>query len=665
MNGVAGKVLIVDLSSGAIDVEAVPESVYRDVLSGVGLGAYFLYRRVPAGADPLGPDNVLGFVSGSLTGTGAVMAGRWLAVCKSPLTGGWGDSNCGGSLSPSIKMCGYDAIFFKGISDKPVYLYADNKGAELRDASAYWGMDTVEAESALIRDAGSKKKPSVAVIGPGGERLSLIAGISNDLGRFAARSGVGAVMGSKRLKAVVLAGTRLPKASDPEGVKELSREYSAKVRASEPPKALRGWVFPILGSLMGSAKSSGPMDGMMSAMLLKKFGTAMNNTLSIHSGDAPIKNWAGSDADYRPRLYRGINPERFTERETRKYHCYSCVVGCGGICSIGDLGEGKFSHTHKPEYETAMAFGGLVMSGDAETVLLVNELLNRGGLDTISVGAAVAFAIECYENGIISKKDTGGLELRWGDRGAIVGLVKMIIAREGLGDVLADGVKKAAERLGKGSERFAVHAGGQELPMHDPKIDPMLGVVYSADPTPGRHTTSSGQYFSASALWENVSWVGPLKRHPKSEDYEPGERAAAENKAMTSYKMLVDCAGVCYYAMIMGTRHYRIFELLNRATGLALSPDEYMEIGARVQTLRQLFNAKQGVDVRAFRMHDRAVGSPPLDKGRNKGITLRVDEMIPLYWAAWGWDRNDGRPTRETFDRLGLGSRLGLEYFDA
>ena len=665
MKGYTGKILLVDLGTGESEVQAVDDAVYENLLSGVGLGAWYLYRNIPAGADPLGPDNILGFTSGLLTGTGSVMTGRWMAVCKSPLTGGWGDSNCGGSLAPAIKHCGFDAIFFRGISPRPVYAYVDNKGVQLRDASACWGLDAVESEERLVAECWAAKKPAVAAIGPAAERLSLISGISNDLGRYAARSGVGAVMGSKRLKALVLAGTKAIRGEDPEAVKKLSKAYSRTMRLVNMPAFLKGAVLPLMGAALGAVKVAYSLDGMVSAMMFKRWGTAMNSTYGMTNGDAPLKNWGGSNADYSFKYYHHLNPDRVLARESRKYHCYSCVLGCGGVCDIKDLGKGEYAHTHKPEYETIMAFGGLMMNKNLDSIFYINELMNRAGFDTISAAGAVAFAIECYENGILSKEDTGGLELRWGDSEAIIALLRMMIAREGLGDLLADGVKRAAERIGKGSERYAVHVGGQELPMHDPKIDPMLGVTYAADPTPGRHTTSGGLYYSTSFLWTRVSWLPRFKIHPKAEDYEPSERGALENVAMTSFKMLIDGAGACYYAMLTGVPHFRIFEYLNAATGWTKSPDEYMEIGKRIQTLRQLFGIKQGYDPRKVRIHDRAAGRPPLKDGHNKGLFLRTEEMIPYYWKAWGWDEASGIPTEATLRGLGLDELLAEEAVHA
>jgi aldehyde:ferredoxin oxidoreductase len=662
MKGYIGKILVVDLTTGAFVVEKIDDIVYEHLLSGVGLGAYYLYNNIPVGADPLGPDNILGFTSGLLTATGSFMTGRWMAVCKSPLTGGWGDSNCGGNLAPAIKQCGYDAIFFKGISGKPVYLYIDKKGPQLKNAEHLWGLDAIESELQLIKENSGKKIPAVATIGPGGEKQSLIAGISNDQGRYAARSGVGAVMGSKRLKGVVLAGAKRIRGKQPEEIKKISKAYATKMRNANLPKIIKGGIFPYVGKIMTKLKKIGPLDGMLTAMMLKKYGSIMNNTLGAVNGDSPLKNWAGSVKDYHKKYYKAINPEFSIKRETQKYHCNSCIIGCGGICDIKDINNGAFKHTHKPEYETVCMFGGNLMNANYDAIHTINELLNRGGLDSISTGSVVAFAIECFENGILTKSDTDGLELRWGNWQAIVALVKKIIQRDGIGDLLADGVRVACQKIGKGSEAYAVHAGGQELPAHDPKVDPMLGVVYSADPTPGRHTTSGGLYYKSSSLWEYVSWLPKMKKELRANEYIPSDEESLKNKAMTAYKMLVDGTGACYYGMLNGEQNLRLFEYLNKATGWVKTPDEYMEMGIRMQTLRQMFNAKQQVDVTQFKMHKRAIGNPPLQSGPVKGVTLRIDEMIPLYYRAWGWDEKNGYPKNDTVKNLGLNTILAETY---
>ncbi|HAF63170.1 MAG TPA: aldehyde ferredoxin oxidoreductase, partial [Anaerolineaceae bacterium] len=622
-------------------------------------GAYVLYNHIPASADPLGPENMLGFVSGLLTGTPSVMTGRWMVVCKSPLTGGWGDSNCGGNFSPAIKQCGYDGIFITGTSQEPVYLYVDNKGAEIRSAAHIWGVDAIESEKILQKENHTKKKPSVAVIGTSGENLSLISGICNDGGRIAARSGVGAVMGSKRLKAVVLAGTKPTGCYDPAAMKAISKELAVKIRKQNVPAVMHGSIFPFMGKVMGGMKKSVPIDGLLMGMLMKKWGTSMTNGLGIPTGDSPIKNWAGSAVDYNRHYYKNINPDYILERETKKYHCYSCIIGCGGICNMQGIGNNEFSESHKPEYETCAAFGGLVMNKDLDSIFYINELLNRAGMDSISAGNTVAFALECYEKGILTKDMTDGLELKWGNSQAIVSLIKKMIAREGIGNLLADGVKVAAQKLGQSSSEFAIHAGGQEPGMHDSRMDPLLGVHYSVDPTPGRHTVGSGQYYDVLRLWEKVSWAPNPGFYTKADEYIASETIALKTVSGSCYKELVDGSGGCLFAMMLGTQHWQLFEWLNAATGWNKTPDEYMEVGKRIQTLRQMFNIKHAVDPWQFQMNKRIAGHPPLQEGPLKGKSLPIEDMMRLHWKQFGWDEKTGIPTNLTISQLDLDSIIG------
>ncbi len=661
-HGYTGKILFVNLSTAETREQQIPDEVYEHLLSGVGLGAFVLYNTIPAGTDPLGPENVLGFVSGMLTGTGSVITGRWLAVCKSPLTGGWGDANCGGNLSPAIKMCGYDGIFFTGISPEPVYLLVDDDGAQIKTAAHLWGMDAVESEQSLISENQGKRKPVAAVIGTAGEKLSLISGICNDGGRIAARSGVGAVMGSKRLKGIVLAGSQKITCHDPAAMIAISKELTGKIRKMNLPGAFRGSMLPIGGYLTGKMKGYAPLDGIATAALFKKWGTIFNTTMGIPNGDSPIKNWGGSSHDFNYFRFRSLNPDRILEREEKKYNCYSCVIGCGGIINMKNINGGEFSHTHKPEYETSCAFGGLTLNNDLDSIIYINELLNRAGMDSISTGATVAFAMECFEKGIITREMTGGLELSWGNSPAIVAMVKQMIARVGIGDLLADGVKVAAQRLGISDADFAVHTGGQEPGMHDSRMDPILGLHFSADPTPGRHTIGTGQYYNVMHLWDKVSWAPKGRYIDKAEEYIPSDEVALKTVANSCYKELVDGAGGCIFAMIQGVDHWKLFEWLNAATGWEKSPDEYMDIGKRIQTLRQMFNIKHGVNPKTYRLSRRMAGEPPLKRGPLKGKTIPIDEMMSLHWKHFGWDEQTGAPLPETISALRLDSLLTPEH---
>ncbi len=658
MTGCMGQILEVDLGTGAIEKRRVDDTVYDLVLAGKGLGAWYLLNNIPAGADPLGSDNIIGFISGSLTGTGAPMCGRWTVVTRSPLTGGWGDANCGGNFSPAIKRCGVDGIFFRGKSEKPVFLYVDDDVCELRDAGAYWGLDAVEAEKRLTADCAGKRKPAVAVIGTSGEKLSLISGICNDGGRIAARSGVGAVMGSKKLKALVLAGSREIGCYDKKRMLEYSKELSAKVKKAYPGKGSKGGLYGTLGAVFGVLPLSMPLDGAMNVGPLSKWGSSVNTVMGVNNGDAPIRNWGGTRRDARSAA-KAFNPDRLHERETKKYHCYSCPMGCGSIVDIKDLYGGEFEHTHKPEYETVDAFGPLLLNGSLEAVFYINELLNRAGMDSISAGNTVAYAIECFENGLLTRERTGGLDLRWGNHPDIVRLVKLMIAREGIGDILADGVKKAVERLGPETGRFAMHVGGQEPGMHDPRMDPQVGVHYVTEPAPGKHTIGSGTMYGNTALWDICSWAPPAKPRPKKADRVPSEEMGAASRAMACYSMLVDGAGGCYYAEIMGVNMWKLVEYLNAATGWEKTGDEYLEIGRRIQTLRHLFNVKHGIRPADRHLPERMEGRPPLPAGPLKGVSLRIDEQARYHWKAMGYDAETGVPLDETVASLGIPALMG------
>lgn len=644
--GYMGKIMNVDLSTGKIHIEKISPAVYESFLSGMGLAAHLLYHRIPAGADPLGPDNLLGFVSGLLTGTGSLFTGRWMVVGKSPLTKGWGEANCGGSFSPAIKRCGVDGIFFTGISPTPVYLYVDDTTMELRDAAEIWGMDAVETENLLL-ERSKKKNARVACIGQAGEKLSLIAGVSTDKGRLAARSGLGAVMGSKNLKALVLAGTKRIHVHNREEIKRLSQICNRWVQFQPP--FVPGFLTAPIGALMRIMPAVLTQDGLLYKILLRKWGTVSMNQMSVEMGDSPIKNWNGTNKDWGFFKSRSSNPDVFVRKETAKFHCYSCPLGCGGICKT----DGKFSETHKPEYETVLSLGGFVMNKDMDSIFYLNELLNRAGMDSISAGHAVAFAMECFEQGILTTKDTMGVELRWGDPSAIKFLIEQMIARVGIGDLLADGVKIAAERIGRGADKIAIHAGGQEPAMHDSRNDPGFALHYSVEPAPGRHTNGAGLYYEMYQLWKMVKDVprmGP--GYMKSSKYKKNIKHAQIGKANSQYLNVINGAGACLFGGFLGAKRLRIFDWLNAATGWQFSPEQYMEIGTHIQTLKQAFNVRQGLSPKDNKISDRLLGLPSQTRGANKGRSIDLDSLMKDYWELFAWDRETGIPSPETIDKI-------------
>ncbi|MCG8633521.1 MAG: aldehyde ferredoxin oxidoreductase family protein [Desulfobacterales bacterium] len=642
--GYMGRIMMVDLTAGTVEIEEISSKVYESFLSGMGLAAHVLYNRIPEGADPLGPDNIMGFVSGLLTGTGSLFTGRWMVTALSPLTGGWGEANCGGSFSPAIKRCGVDGIFFKGISPEPVYLYVDDKGAALKPAEAVWGRDAVETEE-ILKEAHPKAR--VACIGQAGEKRSLISGVSTDRGRMAARSGLGAVMGAKNLKALVLSGKKRIPVHNRERMKELSRICNKWVQFQPP--FVPGWLTAPVGALMRFLPFVATQDGLLYKILLRKWGTVSMNQMSVEMGDSPIKNWNGTSADWGFFKSLSSNPDTYVKTETEKFHCYSCPLGCGGICRT----KGKFSETHKPEYETVLSFGGFVMNKDTDSIFYLNELLNRAGMDSISAGHVVAFAMECYEKGIITTKDTGGQTLEWGDPGAIEFLVEKMVAREGIGDILADGVKTAAKHLGREAEGIALHCGGQEPAMHDSRNDPGFALHYSVDPAPGRHTNGAGLYYEMYQLWKkvkNVPKIGPA--YWKSSKYKKNIDHARVGKANSEFMNVMNGVGACLFGGFLGSERIRIFDWINAATGWQFSPDAYMERGANIQVLKQAFNIKHGLEPKNSRVPDRLLGTPPQTRGANKGRTVDVETMMQDYWELFGWDRNTGKPSEESINRV-------------
>ncbi|MCX6013144.1 MAG: aldehyde ferredoxin oxidoreductase, partial [Chloroflexi bacterium] len=446
--GSVNRILFVDLSTNKVTAESPEQTLYRDFLGGYGIGARIIFSRQKAGVDPLGPDNMLGFMPGVLTGTPALLANRYVVAAKSPLTGCWGDANSGGDFGPYLKFAGYDAVFFSGAAEKPCYLLIHDGVAEIKDASHLWGKDTVETEDILKTELG--KEVRIACIGPSGEQKSLLACIVNNKGRVAGRCGLGAVMGSKKLKAVAVIGTGKVLLADEVKVEELRKKYLAVLKESK-----------------------------LVQLLQKGGGTTAFTAGMIKDGEAPVKNWGGVGIKDFPN-FAALGGDKVLANMERKYACWRCPVGCGGIMKEGI--EYKYpAGTHKPEYETVAAFGCMCLNDNVESTTMASDICNRYGFDTISAGATIAFAIECYENGLITKKDTDGLELRWGNHQAIVAMTEKMAKREGLGTILADGSNAAARYIGKGAEKYAMNISGQEPAMHDPKNSLKFATGYAID----------------------------------------------------------------------------------------------------------------------------------------------------------------------------------------
>ena len=594
--GYMGKVLFVDLSIGTMREEALDEKTRRDFLGGYGLGARILYSRQKGGVDALGPENTLGFVTGPLTGTPVPSGARYQVVSKSPITGGWGDANSGGQFGPYLKFSGYDAVFLTGISPKPVYLLLDNNKAELKDAGELWGKDAYETEGKLMAEYGRQSR--VACIGSAGENLSLISSVMTDHGSAAGRSGIGGVMGSKKLKAVVARGDQAVPLADKDTVDKLRMEQ------------IKVWQQPGRGG------------GMTFIERWHKYGTSGMAGNSAHSGDTPVRNWGGVGVTDVPDV-KGLDGDALLAKVTRPFGCWHCPIACKAFLKEG-TGQYKYAAgSRRPEYETLGSFGVMCGQADIEAINMANDICNRAGLDTISAGTVIAFAIECYENGILTKKDTDGIDLKWGDHQSMIAMTEKLARNEGIGAILAQGVKVAAERIGRGADKLAVHAGGQELGMHDPKLAGFGGwsasARYQMDATPGRHTQGFGP---------------------------------------TSFRgHVVNALGICVFGSGFGPTpesNNRMMGLINGVTGWDASLDNITKAGERIANIRHAFNLREGINELKWFVHPRIVGNPPQKTGPLAGVTTDMRDQIMWNLGTLDWDHASTKPSKVKLLSLGL-----------
>ncbi|MDY6969277.1 MAG: aldehyde ferredoxin oxidoreductase family protein, partial [Spirochaetota bacterium] len=575
------------------------------------------------------------------------------AVAKSPLTGGWGDSNSGGYFAQALKQTGYDAIFFTGKSEKPVYLVLTDKEKELKDASHLWGKNIEDTED-LIIDELKDKKYRVACIGPGGENLSLISGIVNDKGRIAARSGLGAVMGSKKLKAVAVKGNQKIKIANKTKLNELNAQIKPifALRPSKIENFINKALMPIFPFIIRMKVPLPPPAQKLVAQMFSDYGTCSFVAPSSETQDSPIKNWSGvAYKDFPMKTSSSkISDDNVIKYVKKKFSCTACPVGCGGIVEIKE-GE-KIKESHKPEYESIAAFGSVILNNDMESILKANDMCNNAGIDTISAGATLGFAIECYENGLITSEDTDGIELKWGDSDAVLKMLDKMIIRDGFGDTLADGTKVAAEKIGKGSDKFAMHVGGQEVAMHDPRLNPGFGTTYVSDPTPGRHTQAGLGYEQMGLGIMNEKLLGKYNLPKKQKKYDfhgKGKKGAL----VSAYGQIINCTGLCMFHFLI-VPDYPLLDFINAATGWNISQDDLITTGMRIQTLRNLFNVREGIKPKDFALPERIAGKPALAKGPLKGVAIDIDTLKSDYYKEMGWDYETGMPFDEKLKELSL-----------
>ena len=613
MFGYMGEILRVDLSNSRVSTEGFAEDACKMFLGGCGLATRYLFDEVPRGADPLGAENKLIFMTGPLTGTESPSAGRYSIVAKSPLTGAWGHANSGGNWGVHLKCSGFDGIIFEGIAPEPVYLVIDEGKAKIRDARNIWGKGVSETTRLIQEELGEEF--NVACIGIGGENLVRYAGVINDLHRAAGRCGMGTVMGSKRLKAIAATGTR--------EVEVANREVFSRV----------------------SQTNYDLVNESLLKITLETYGTAMATDLVNIRGGFPTNNWQTGvfpDID----KISGItfsNSERLVDRK----HCYACPISCGRVSVVKSgpyacKGEG-------PEYETIGAMGAMCGVESLDAITMAHNLCDEYGLDTISAGSAIAFAMECYQRGVLTKSETGGLELKFGDAGVLIELIHKIARREGIGNLLAEGTRRMAEKLGQGTERFAMHVKGLELPAYDPRAAKICGLSFATANRGGDHITS---YVEGPAFMDV-----PLLIVEESKIEDPLVENPAETRVVKDLEdanTVFDAMGTCKF-MGMALTAEDWADMIANCVGWEFDVGDFRRLGERIYNLARAFNVREGL-TRADDTLPKRLLEDPMPEGAARGhVVEKLDEMLDAYYELRGWDKETGKPTPAKLKELGLG----------
>lgn len=612
MYGWTGKFLRVDLTKSKITVENTDPKIAKDFIGGRGMGVKYLYDEIDPTVDALSPDNKLLMVTGPLTGTGAPAGNRYMVVTKSPLTGAIANSSAAGAFPPALKYAGYDMIIFQGKAKKPVYLWIDNDKVELRDAQHLWGKTTRETESAVIDETAPEAK--VARIGPAGERLVRFACVMNDLGNAAGRSGVGAVMGSKNLKAVAVKGTKGIKVADRVGFynamvdcyKTLDYDYVEEFHQTGTPGVLA---------------------------LVKEFGAL------------PTRNFqTGVNKDWE-KICGETLADTLSMRKRMGMGDPACPVACARITKVTDpdfagIGAG-------PEYETIGMLGSSCGVSNLGAISKANFICNAMGMDTISTGNTIACAMELYERGYLPKKDVG-MALNFGDANALVEMTEKIALREGFGDILAEGAYRLAEKYGH--PEFFMGVKKQEFPSYDGRALQGMGLGYATQPRGGCHIRGEVQDLS---LYGVVTWRITRDRNIEKVDPLTWKDKPVLAKEVQDWFCMIDSSGMCNFMFFLGVDEDQCRALLETATGIDLGGYKgFMRTGERIFNQERLFNFKAGLTGKDDTLPKRMLEEPMPD-GPAKGMVVHLSEMLPEYYKLRGWDTN-GVPTQEKLKELGL-----------
>lgn len=614
MFGYAGKILRVDLTEGRIQYESLKDEMIENFLGGAGFSTSIVYDEVPPLTTPLSPQNKLVFAIGPVTGTTWLGSSRWIVAGKSPLTGVWGEGDAGGFWGAELKHAGFDVIIVEGASKQPVLLWLSDGKAEIRDARNLWGLTTTETERAVRADYDQRAR--TVSIGPGGENLVKFACVM-EMGHAAGRSGMGCLMGAKKLKAIVARGDKMPEVADPEGMKTLTSQLL------EQMKEMRKMF-----------------DGVASLQAMYGRGAHLERNIGEKGRkDLPLGNWGVDDWDYEK--VRAISADTMKEAPSslnegkpiqtsmRTPTCWNCPVHSDTMVRV-DSGSFALRECVGPEYETLASYGSLLLNDNLASICKANYLCNEYSMDTIEAGTTIAMAIECYERGILTKADTGGIELTWGNSEAIVEMTELMARRKGFGMVLAEGVRAASEIISKGAERYAMHVKGGSLCEHDPRPNPALALKYATLPI--------GAY------------------HGKGCPDVPPDATASNVIQRQNIAEVVDSLSVC--SSTSGSRggfgggqpsFGMISQVLKAVTGLVFDDAKLMDIGERIFTTKRAYISKIGISKKDDKLPDRFTETPRVVGGVN--VLSDVDSLLPSYYRLRGWDEN-GVPTSEKLAQL-------------
>lgn len=600
-----GKFLRINLSNGEINTETIPERVIKDFVGGRGFGINYLYQELSPGVDPLSEHNKLLILNGPLAGTQAQSVARWMVCTKSPLTGGFARSVCGADFGAWLKFAGYDFILIEGKAEKPVYIHLTRDDCKIDDASEIWGKNIEQTQEWLTQCHGRNTRS--ACISPAAEKLVLYAHIASAR-RTAGRCGTGTVMGSKNLKAIAISAQRDINLYDPEAFKQAVKEQIAAYKDSHV------------------------------SQLFREMGTTTTQEVTNEIGIFPVRNFRHGQIDG----HEKIAGEQYRKLRTGEFGCYSCSLRCGKIHTVTS-GPYAGASNEGPEYESIWAFTGPIDSTNIEATIAADQLCDDLGLDTISAGNCIGFAFELYEKGILTKKDTDGLELTYGNHKAMIALIKKIAAREGIGDVLAEGTKRAAAKIGKGAEDFAMHVKGLEMPAYDPRGAKAHGFNYA--------TSNIGASHNYGYAIQEVFGT-PV---PRAVD----RFAEVENADITIYNQnrtaALEVGVMCLFSQVDGWFPDIYVRALAAATGIAEFADfDYlMKVGERIINLERAFNVREGFSRQDDTLPKRMLTEPIL-KGLAEGqVVAHLDEFLDRYYDLRGWTRN-GVPTQDKLKELGL-----------